>query len=86
MGNANRERILEALKSSIAEIVPDVSPDGIGVHSKLRDLGASSMDRAEILTMTMQDLSVKLPLNELAQADDKDIAGLIEIFEKWLAR
>jgi polyketide biosynthesis acyl carrier protein len=84
MGSADKGRIIEALKTAIGTVLPDVSPDRIHLDGRLRDLGANSVDRAEILTLTIEALSLKMPLVELAKAED--IAGLVEIFEEWLAK
>jgi polyketide biosynthesis acyl carrier protein len=84
MVSSSREQIVDALKTAIGTVLPDVPPDRIHLDGRLRDLGANSVDRAEILTLTMEALSLKMPLVELAKAED--IAGLVEIFEQWLAK
>lgn len=47
----------------------------------LKEIGADSIERVEIMTAAIEDLSLKMPLVELGRA--KDIKGLIDIlYEK----
>jgi polyketide biosynthesis acyl carrier protein len=48
----------------------------------LRELGANSIDRADILMQTMSDLNVKLSMVEFASA--KNIGDIASIFQKAL--
>lgn len=76
-----RNDLLQCLKKNILEILPGVEPDKISGAGRLVDLGANSIDRAEIAIRTMEDLSVKIPLIEFAQV--QNIAGLLDLFAKY---
>ncbi len=64
------ERILLTLRAQVAEIAPDVDPSAVAPGANLEQLGCSSIDRAEITVMTMQELDVVLDPHELAVVHD----------------
>ncbi|MBA2649836.1 MAG: acyl carrier protein [Legionella sp.] len=70
--------VWQALKSSILEVLPVKSEHTLQPEESLRQLGANSIDRAEIIMLTMARLELKIPLIEFSQA--KNIASLIDIF------
>lgn len=72
-----QEEIFETVKSVFAEIVPDIEVSRITRQDSLRDLGANSVDRAEILTETMEQLGVSLPMVSFGKA--KNIGDIVEI-------
>lgn len=76
-----RHDLLQCLKKNILEILPSVEPDKISGAGRLVDLGANSIDRAEIAIKTMEDLRVKIPLIEFAQV--QNIGGLLDLFAKY---
>ena len=74
----SREKIFSLIKHNVYEILPDIDTSNIGINNSLKDLGANSIDRMEIITMTMEDLNIKLSLIELGKA--KNINDLVNIF------
>jgi polyketide biosynthesis acyl carrier protein len=50
------------LREVIAEILPDVAPAEITPDKSLRDLGADSVDRVEIIMLLTGRLGVSAPL------------------------
>jgi len=73
--------IMSVLKGALVEIFPEYSTREIRPDESLRDLGANSIDRAEIIILTMERLQLKLPLLEFAQA--KNINDLVNIFHHY---
>jgi polyketide biosynthesis acyl carrier protein len=73
----------EAFKASLFEILPELSSREISPTDRLRDLGANSIDRAEIIMLTLARLKLKIPLIHFAQANN--IGALIEIIQHHLA-
>jgi polyketide biosynthesis acyl carrier protein len=61
--------VFETFTSVFADVVPDVDVRGISPADKLRELGANSIDRAEIITETMQKLGVSVPMVTFASAE-----------------
>lgn len=73
----NERRAFDAIKSAASEVLFDLETKEIAITSSLRDLGANSLDRAEILTLTMESLGVERPLVEFANA--RNIRDLVEL-------
>lgn len=65
----NSPDAFETFKSVFAEVVPDIDVNGISCGDKPRELGANSIDRAEIITETMQKLGISVPMVTFASAD-----------------
>jgi polyketide biosynthesis acyl carrier protein len=73
--------ILHVIRENVLEILEDIPPETISTDKRLKDLGANSVDRAEIVAMTMERLDIRVPLVELGQV--KSIGGLIDfLFDK----
>lgn len=60
-----KEEIFELLKSNLLEIVPEIHPDQVQPMVSMKDLGANSIDRVDVILQTMEALNLKFPLHEL---------------------
>jgi polyketide biosynthesis acyl carrier protein len=69
-------KIFELVKANIYEVLPDVEGREIEPGDRLVDLGANSVDRAEIVMLIMEALSLRVARAELARASD--IGQLVE--------
>lgn len=77
----NKEDIFKVIKRHCCELLPELQSYEFKLSDRLADLGANSMDRADIIIMTMETLSLKIPRVELFKA--KDIGGLVDVlYEK----
>lgn len=56
-----RNTVWEALKKNIFEIFPEYKNRTINPTDSLRDLGANSVDRAEIIMLTLVSLKLRIP-------------------------
>jgi polyketide biosynthesis acyl carrier protein len=74
--------ILEVLRKNVTEVVFGLPGAAVTPMASLRELGADSVERAEILTLTLRDLQLRLPLVALAGA--KNVGDLVEIFAAHL--
>ena len=72
-----KEHVFEVVKNVIAEILPGVQSELISSEKSLKELGANSIDRMEVLTMSMQELGLKIPLMSFAEVSN--IEGLVEV-------
>ncbi len=66
----SKEKIFEIVKKNVMEILDDVDPDEITIDKQLKALGANSIDRVEIVTMTIEDLNIKLSPSELGSVNN----------------
>ena len=64
--STTREAIFAVVKENILGILDQVDEAGIAETAALKDLGANSLDRAEIVTGSMEDLGLAFPMRELA--------------------
>ncbi|GAA4826168.1 phosphopantetheine-binding protein [Streptomyces ziwulingensis] len=76
------ERVLALLRRVTLEIVPEVEPARFTPDRTLSDLGCNSIDRAEIVTLAMEELDVAVPVHEFHQG--MDIATLAAVLRKRL--
>lgn len=58
--------IFKIIISNTCEVIPELKDHKFQRSDRLNDLGANSIDRAEIVTMTLEALSLKIPRIELA--------------------
>ena len=77
----NKENIFNLIVSHSCEVIPELGDHNFKLSDRLVDLGANSVDRAEIVAMTMESLSLQFPRVELFKA--KNIGELVEVlYEK----
>ncbi|BDG78965.1 acyl carrier protein [Bacillus atrophaeus] len=76
--------IFEVLKQNICEIVPEIENVKITIEDSLRDLGANSIDRAEIIMSTLESIKVSIPMVAFGEA--KNINEIIQIIAAGLKK
>jgi polyketide biosynthesis acyl carrier protein len=76
----NKDKIFEIIKNNILEIMDELPNEAIKNEISLKELGANSIDRVEIITMSMEDLRLKIPLVDFAGI--KNIGGLVAFFDE----
>ncbi|MDY7006757.1 MAG: acyl carrier protein [Cyanobacteriota bacterium] len=74
----NKEQIFNIIKKHTCEIAPELEKVPIAPTDSLKNLGIDSVNRAEIIMMVMEDLSLNIPRIELAGA--KNLGELADIF------
>ncbi|WP_432160383.1 phosphopantetheine-binding protein [Streptomyces sp. NRRL F-5630] len=80
--DSGEERVLAVLRRTTLEIVPEVEPASFTPERTLSDLGCNSIDRAEIVTLTMEELDIAVPVHEFHQG--MDIGTLATLMRKRL--
>ncbi len=77
----NKNNVFEVVKESIIEILPDVKEHEISIEGNLKDLGANSIDRMDIVVRTMEVMELKIPMVEFGNV--KNIQELVDLlYEK----
>lgn len=79
----SKQKIFEIVTSHAREVVPELEGHSFQLEQSLKDLGANSIDRSEILMMTLESLDISVPLVEFAGVDN--IAGMVERISKNLS-
>ena len=64
------EEIFKLIERHACEVIPALEGHDFKPNDRLVDLGANSVDRAEIMTMTVEALSLQIPRVELAVASN----------------
>lgn len=74
----SKENVLEVIIRHVREVIPALADHSFQPTDSLRALGANSVDRADIIMMTLDTLSLRIPLIEMARAENiGDLAGII---------
>lgn len=77
----NRDEVFDLIVRCTREVVPGLEGHVFQRHDRLADLGANSVDRAEIVIMVLEALSLKIPRVELF--GPKNIGELADlVYEK----
>jgi polyketide biosynthesis acyl carrier protein len=79
---AEEKLIFETIKKNLLAVVPEVDPKEVSADRSMAELGCNSIDRAEVVTLTMEDLKVTVPIVELGRV--KDIGTLIDLLRRYL--
>ena len=66
----NQQDILNLIINNAREVLPSLEDHTFQPDDALKDLGANSIDRSEIVMMTLEDLCLKVPLIELAKVSN----------------
>jgi polyketide biosynthesis acyl carrier protein len=66
----SRDEIARTVGEVLAEILPGTPADPLPEHKHLRDLGADSVDRVEIILQVLDRLGVEAPLSAFTALPD----------------
>lgn len=77
-----RDDIFSVCREEILAVLPDLDPAQITEDRSMRDLGANSIDRADVVLQVMDRLGVSCQLSELAEV--RNIGGLIDVLHAKL--
>ncbi len=72
-----REKIFEVVRSTVLDVLVDFDQNMIDINKSLKDLGANSVDRIEIINSSIERLNVRLPL--ITFKDVKNIKELVDV-------
>lgn len=72
----NKQEVFEVVVRTTREVLPDLEEHNFTFNDRLVDLGADSVDRAEIISIVLEDLSLSIPRVELTSV--KNIGELTE--------
>ena len=64
----NQQAIFDTIVRHTKETLPSLAQHSFRFDDTLRDLGANSIDRSEIIMLTLESLSLQVALVELASA------------------
>ncbi|MEV0593885.1 phosphopantetheine-binding protein [Nonomuraea cavernae] len=73
-------QIFETVKENVLKVLPDLRPGDVTAEGTLTDLGANSVDRADVVTMSMEDLGLTVPVSEFQEVHD--IRSLVDLLAR----
>ena len=76
----DKQSIFETVVHVICEVIPELDGHAFQSEDRLVDLGANSIDRAEIITMSIVALSLSFPRVEFSEA--KTMGELVRIISE----
>jgi polyketide biosynthesis acyl carrier protein len=76
-------KILEVFRQSVLDVIPTIPVEKIIPENSLKDLGANSLDRTEIIMLTLRAFKLRIPLVSFAKA--KNIGDLLRYLEHELS-
>ena len=68
--------VFAVVKMHLLETLPELNPEDVDPRKSMKDLGANSLDRADVILQSMETLELKFPLHELAGVEN--IQGLVD--------
>ena len=72
-----KKEIFELVVKHTCQVVPKLKKHTFQAEDTLKDLGANSIDRSEIIDMTMESLSLEIPRVKVFGA--KNIGKLVDV-------
>ncbi len=73
-----KNQIVEKIRENLVEIIPELEGKNISNDELLVNLGANSVDKAEIIVLTLEQIQKEIPRIELASAQTiNELANLI---------
>ena len=74
-----KAEIIDLIKQNLIEIIPELEDEVINLNEPLIDMGANSIDRGELIMLTLEALEFEVPRVEFAGADTiQQLANLME--------
>ena len=72
-----KEELLNSIKEAIECVLPEADCENLSYEDSLKEIGANSVDRAEILMMLMEDAGARIPMASFGNA--KNIGEILDI-------
>ena len=73
-----KEEVFNVITRHLREVVPGLEGRLIQMLDSMKELGANSIDRSEVVMMTLDSLSLNIPLMETAKAENiGDLARIL---------
>ena len=74
----DREEIFTIITHHTREVIPELEGHCFQPIDSLKNLGANSVDRSEIVMMTLESLCLNIPLIDIAAAENiGELAGIL---------
>jgi acyl carrier protein len=75
-----KEQIFAVVKKHLMQTLDGVNGADVQPSKSMKDLGASSLDLVEIVSLSMRELKVKVPRSELSKLNN--IGALVDLLHQ----
>lgn len=75
-----KDQVFAVVKKHLTQTLDDVNDADVQPAKSMKDLGASSLDLVEIVSLSMRELKVKVPRSELSKLNN--IGGLVDLLHQ----
>jgi polyketide biosynthesis acyl carrier protein len=72
--------IFEVVRRSLGEVGYGLDVTTVTLDNSLAEVGCNSIDRAEVVTLTMEDLGISVPVMQFQ--DTRDIRSLVTLLAR----
>ncbi|MDX3529653.1 phosphopantetheine-binding protein [Streptomyces sp. ID05-39B] len=72
--------IFETVRRNLGVVVYDLDTSTVTLDNSLSELGCNSVDRAEVVTLTMEDMGISVPVMEFQQT--RNIRSLVALLAR----
>lgn len=72
-----KDKIFEMIKANLLDVLPELDDETITMEHSLKELGANSIDRAEIILETLEEIQMNISMIKFGEA--KNIGEIIGI-------
>lgn len=79
-----KQEIFELIKRNLMEVLPGLDADRIDPSQSMKDLGANSVDRMDVVIQTKEQLGLKFPLHQLGGVEN--LQGLTDFLHAECAK
>lgn len=79
----NKEEIMEVIARHCGEVIPALKSHAFQREEQLKDLGLNSLDRSDVIDMTMETLSLQIPRVEVYGT--RNIGELVDLLHEKMA-
>jgi polyketide biosynthesis acyl carrier protein len=78
----DKQTIFRIVIGNVREVIPELALHNVAAVDDLASLGANSLDRAEIVNLTLEKLALDIPRIDLINA--KSIGALVDLLQAKL--
>lgn len=72
------DQIFEIVRRHVIDVLPGVDPDAVRPERAMRDLGANSLDRMDVVIGVQDELGIRVPTSALAGVNDlRSLVGVL---------
>ncbi|NXY98152.1 phosphopantetheine-binding protein [Streptomyces sp. BR123] len=64
------DEIFAVVRRNLLDVLPELTESQITLDHSMRELGANSIDRMDVVIATQDDLGVRVPAEQLTRAND----------------